>query len=280
VAYEDDELDPSERNAYELLRDLFKQYNLETLAPEILTLVQKGYTQNTIMVMLQESNAYKERFKANEQRRAKGLKVLSPSEYIGLENTYRQIMESHGLPSGWYDQQSDFQNFISNDVSPNELNRRVEIGAQAVNNSDPAYIQALRNMGLGDGDLIAAALDRDRALPILEKVVKASQIGAESLRQGLQLNPNKALEYADRGITQQQAAQGYQTVAETLPTAQRLSSIYGEQLGQGELEEEFVGGSGLASQRRKKLAQAEGGQYSGSSGTSQKGLGTKSRGEY
>lgn len=274
------ELDPTKRNAYELLVDMFRRYGLESLSPTILELIQKGYTQDTVMIMLQESDAYKQRFSANGERVKSGLKALSPAEYITLENTYRQVMESHGLPRGFYDQASDFTSWISNDVSPNEINERVQIGSNAVNNSDPSYIQALRRMGLGDGDLIAAALDRDRALPILQKVVKASQIGAEALRNGLTLDTSRMNQFADRGVTQAQAQQGYGTVAEALPTANRLSSIYGEQLGQKELEDEFLGQSGTASQKRKQLAQREAAQFSGSAGTSQRSLGTKSRGEF
>ena len=82
------------------------------------------------------------------------------------------------------------------------------------------------------------------------------------------------------GVTQDQARQGYGVIGEALPTTQQLSSIYGEQLGQGDLEDEFLGGSGLASQKRKLLAQREAGQFAGSAGTSQKSLGSKSRGEY
>lgn len=270
----------AQRNAAEYLQRLFDSYGLGTLAPKILEYVQAGYDSDTIMLMLQDTAEYKQRFAANEARRKNGLAVLSPAEYLATERSYRQIMESAGLPPGYYDSQDDYTNLIGGDVSPAELQSRVDIGVNAVNNSDPYYLTKLREFGLGQGDLIAAALDRDRALPLLQKTVKAAQIGAEASRNNLGLSQARSNYFADLGVSQEQARSAYQLIGENLGTAQKLGSIYDTNFGQEDLENELLGQSGLASAKRKRLVKKETGAFTGSSGVGRTSLAGKNRSEY
>lgn len=270
----------AQNNAYEYLKRVFESYGLGSLAPKILEYVQKGYDSDTIALMLQDTPEYKERFKANEARKAAGMSVLSPAEYLALERQYRQLLSSAGLPEGFYDSPDDFTNWISGDVSPMEIQERVGLAAQAVNNTDQYYLQTLRSYGIGQGDLVAYMLDTKKALPLIQKTVKAAQIGAEAARQSLGIDKARAEYWADLGVDQDQARSAYKQVAETLPTGEKLGRIYGEQYGQTDLEDELLGQSGLASRKRKRLAMKEAGAFSGASGVGQRALSGKSRGEY
>lgn len=271
---------PDQRNAEVMLTNLLKQYGLEALSTDIMGFIQQGYSNDNIMIKLQDSDAYKTRFAGNATRLQKGLNALTPAEYVTLENSYRQVLESNGLPQGFYDQHSDFDSWIGQDVSPNEINTRAQLASDAVNNSDPTYLQALRQMGLSDGDLVASMLDRTRALPVLQKVVNASKIGAAALKQGLQFNSDKVSSYADQGVTAQQASQAYQTIGETLPTANRLTTIYGDGVNQSDLEDELLGGSGPASAKRKALAAQEEATFSGARAVGEKSLSQGTRGSF
>ncbi len=273
------DLTDTQRNAYTLLKDLFHTYNLDTLAPEILTLIQKGYQQDTIPVMLQETDAYKQRFAGNAIRAKNGLKVLSPAEYLSVEDSYQQVLRSYGLPSGFYDQPSDFHQWIGNDVAPAEVDKRASIASEAVNTSDPFYLQSLQQMGLSQGDMVAHMLDSTRALPILQKQVAAAKVGAEALKQGLTFDNTRVQQFVDQGLTQQQAQQGYQVIGENLQNAQNLAGIYGQDYGQTQMENELLGGSGLASQQRKRLAAQETGTFTGTE-SAQKSFGQATRGEF
>lgn len=267
-------------NAYQQVLNLFKQYDLDSLAPAILKFAQQGYDTTTISVLLQDTPEYKQRFIANDARRKAGLPALSPAEYISTERSYRQVLQSFGLPSGFYDSPDDFQSWIGTDVSPSEINDRAQIASDAVNSSDPAYVQALQQMGLGHGDMVASVLDQKKALPVLKKIVSASQIGAEGIRQGLNVDTGRALQWASQGITQQQAAQAYTAIGENVGEAQALGQRYGEQFGQTDLEDELLGGSGLASAKRKRLAAAEQGAFAGSAGADKTSLGKQTKGSY
>ena len=76
---------------------------------------------------------------------------------------------------------------------------------------------------------------------------------------------------AGQGVTQQQAQTGYATIAGILPTAEKLSEIYGnttDAYGQTQAEQEVFGNLASAQRARAKLTAKEIANFSGSSGTS------------
>lgn len=260
------------RDAFMALNSLFKQYGLGSLAGKIYEYVKNGYGADTISILLQDTPEYKKRFAANEARIKAGLSVLSPAEYIATENSYRQIMRQSGLPEGFYDSTDDFTNFITNDMSPTELQGRVDLATQATALANPAYKAALKQMGLSDGELSAYFLDADRALPILQKAAATAAIGAEALQRGMAFDQQYASELATAGVSRDQAAQGYARIADEFTDLKTLGSIYGGGWTQRMAEEDvFVGGTG-ASQQREKLIARERGAFSGTAGGARQGF--------
>ncbi len=231
-----DFLSGEQRNAFEALNSLFSGYGLDSLAPKIFDFIQKGYSADTISILLQDTPEYRQRFAGNEQRKKLGLPVLSPSEYLSVESSYRQIMRQGGMPAGFYDQPSDFNKFVGLDLSPTELKQRVDLANEASNLANPSYKRALEQMYGIDSSMIAAYfLDPDRAEPILRRQAAASQIGAEALKRGLQISGSLE-DYATAGVTAAQAAQAYGQIADQLPDYQKIASQYGETATQFEME--------------------------------------------
>jgi hypothetical protein len=267
----------------EQLSILFKNYGLETLAPKIKEFVQQGYSQDTVTLKLQETPEYQQRFVGNAARIKAGLSVLSPKEYLATEDAYRQIMRTTGLPKGFYDSADDFSKFIESDVSPTELKQRVDLAQTAIDNADPYYTRSLQEMyGLSNGDMIAQVLDPQRALPFITKQAQAVQFGAAAVRQGLEVTKPVAEQYAGMGITKQQAEQGFQAIAQILPTAERLGQIYGQSYNQDQAVSEVFGGpmSAEATQRRKRLAEMEQSTFSGQAGVGKSSLSRGNSGQY
>lgn len=263
------------RDAFMALNSLFQQYGLGSLAGKIYDYVKNGYGADTISILLQDTPEYKKRFAANEARLKAGMSVLSPAEYISVENSYRQIMRQSGLPSGFYDSTSDFTNWISGDMSPTELQSRVDLATQATALANPSYKAALKQMGLSDGELAAYFLDQDRALPILQKSAATAAIGSEALQRGLAFDQQYASELATAGVSRDQAAQGYAKIADEFSDLGTLAQVYGGGWTQRMAEEDvFVGGTG-ASQQREKLINRERGSFSGASGSARSGLAQK-----
>ncbi len=262
----------TERNAFMALNAMFKQYDLGTLAGKIFDYVKQGYSADTISILLQDTKEYKERFAGNEARKKAGLPVLSPAEYIATEAAYRQIMESAGLPKGFYDTHKDFNDFIGKNLSPSEIQNRVDLAVQATTLANDQYRKALKQMGFSEGELVAYFLDEKKALPILTKTAATARIGAEALRQGLTFNQNYAAQLATQGITAEQAAQGYSSIAEELGTLTTLGSIYGERWNQRESERATFEGAAGAVAKKKRLASQERGQFGGAAGGARGGL--------
>jgi len=176
----------------------------------LMSTIDKVYEENImptdaqVLNSIYNSEAYKTRFAANEtikKRMADGKgrpgdKLLTPYEYIQTEKAYEEILRESGLPTGFYDQQEDFTNFISMGVSAAELTDRVNIAKNALNNADEGIKTALKDYyGLTNEDLTAYLLDKDRAMNLIDsrfkytteeakKMYTAAEIGGAASRAG------------------------------------------------------------------------------------------------
>lgn len=270
------------QSAYDLLLQQFSQYGLASLVEPLKELITSNISPSEFALRLQNTDAYKKRFAANQERINKGLRALTPAEYVGLEDQYQNIMRNYGLPASYYTKdsmgtQQGFEKFLSNDVSAAELEDRIATAQKRVINTNPEVLQALKQFypDLNNSDILAYTLDPSRALEEIKRKVTAAEIGGAALAQGLQASGGTAESLAGYGITKAQAQQGYQTIGEFLPTAQKLGDIYAEQgLGsydQATAEKEVFGtqGAATAAQKRRKLAQLEQATFGGQAGTAQ-----------
>lgn len=270
-------MDPTKRNAYNYLLEMFTSMGLGSLAPKILEMVQQGLGEQAISYELQNTTEYKERFKANEARRKAGLSVLSPKEYLETERSYRQIMQSAGMPIGFWDSNEDFIDLLSRDVSPSEVKERVDMAARKAANLDDATKKALMQFhGIGETQLAAFYLDADRALPTLEKISRSVDLGAAAYRNQLEVTRERAEQLS----MSNQAANAdvlFGQVAENAREGQRLASIHGDSYSQGEAEDEAFFGLESAKRKRRKLAEKEQASFSGGSGVGQGSLTRKAQ---
>lgn len=257
-----------------IVADRFAKYGLATLGTKILDLARQGYTESTITLELQNTDEYKTRFAANIQREKKGLSVLTPAEYLSVEDAYRQTLRAYGLTQ--FDNDAYVKQFIENDVSPSELSTRVVTAVQRVQNADPAVARTLRDYyGVGDVDMVAYVLDPNQQLTKIQRQVAAAEIGTAARLQGLEAGVSVSEQLAAQGITQAEAQKGYATIADILPTAEKLSSIYGTQLegyGQAEAEQEVFNTLASAQRKRRALIERETGTFAGRSGMSRTSL--------
>lgn len=273
------------QSAYDLLYSQFKQYGLESLVEGVKDLIKSNVSPSEFAIRLQDTDAYKKRFAANQDRIKAGLKALTPAEYIGLEDQYQNIMRNYGLPASYYSKdslgtQAGFNKFIANDVSAAELEDRIATAQKRVINADVNVTNALRQFypDITNADILAYTLDPTNALENIKRKVTAAEIGGAALGQGLGTSASRAEELAKYGVTKAQAQQGYSTIGEFLPTAEKLGDIYAKQgLGsydQATAESEIFNTANAAdaAKKRKKLTQLEQATFGGSSGTAQGAL--------
>jgi hypothetical protein len=270
------------QNAITVLTDRFKRYNLASLVPKIRELAIAGASESTITLQLQETEEYQQRFSANKDRIKKNLAVLNPGEYIALEDRYRQIIRAYGLKD--FDNDNYVSQFISNDVSPEELSNRVVTAVQRVKNADPAITATLRDFyGIGQNDLVAYVLDPNQTFQKIERQVAAAEIGTAARKQGLEAGVNVAEQLAAQGISQAEAQRGYSTIADVLPEATKLSNLYGKTLdkyGQSEAEQDIFNTLASAQRKRRNLIGRETAEFTGTSGLSRTALGKTTGGTY
>lgn len=278
----EDDWDAQDQSAYDRLSDMFAQYGLSSLIPYIKQYIIDGLSGPSIQLALSETPEYKQRFQANELRKKLGLAVLKPAEIVALETSYKQQLANYGLPEGFYDSPDDFANWIAGDVSPAEVARRAQLATDKLLSADTGYRQALKDYyGVGDAEIVAFFLDKEKAQPILEKQAAALEVGAAAYRQGLDLSLTKATDLIDNfGVDQSTAQQGFGAIADVLPDAQKLADIDKVSYTQDDAVAEVFKSDAAAAKKRKGLASRERARFSGSGGANQTTLTQSSSGQY
>lgn len=257
----------ADQSAFDLMKATLEMWGLGTLAGVLRGLIQNGITdQGSLTLALQDTNEWRTRFAGNEVLKQNGLGVLSPAEYLALEKSYAQIMRNFGLPSGFYDDPSDYAGFIGANVSAAELQARVQSYADLANREDPAIIAQLNSMGLSQGDLLAYMIDPTRAMPIIQQTYQTAVLGGAARRAGVTADNDYLKQLAGQGVTEQQAAQGYGLIAGSLADARSLSEIHDVEYGMRDMESEIFQNNGQAANKRKRLASQERAAFSGSAG--------------
>lgn len=256
---------PDQRDAVARLQQLLDGFGLGSLASRVLGYVQDGMSEDSIMLELQNTPEWKQRFAANEQRKAAGLPILSPAEYLATERSYRQVMQEAGVPSGFYDQPTDFTDFLSKDISPAELQGRVKAATDFVRSADPQQIAYMKKW-YTEGDLIAFALDAKRAAPLVGQAIQAASIGGIASGNGLGLSQQTAEQLAANGVNDQQARQGFDQLGQQKRGLDQLASIDGQQqLTADQLARATFLGDATVNGQVDRMKSAERGRFSGSS---------------
>jgi hypothetical protein len=281
------------KSAYDLLYQQFSDYGLGALVAPLKGLIEENVSPSEFTLRLRDTDAYKKRFAANAQRINKGLRALSEAEYIGLEDQYQDVMRRYGLPEAYYSRgemgrQEGFEKFIGGDVSPVELEDRIQTAQNRVVNAAPEVAQTLKQFypDISNGDILAYALDPSKAIENIKRKVTAAEIGAGAMQAGLGTNVARAEELQRYGVTGEAARQGFQTIGSFLPRATQLGDIYAKQgmgpFTQTTAEAEVFGTPGAvdAAQKRRKLSELEQAQFGGSTGIAQGALGRERAGQF
>ena len=289
----EEEKKKSSNIAYDTIGKILESYNITGIA-SVLESIRDEYPEASsedLLTLLQFDDRYnakfKARFAANANRMKAGMPVLSPKEYLKLEQGYIKIFNAYNLPT--FKTQAYYDKFISADLELDEVTERVQLGYDRVLN-DKAVQTTFNKFfsSLGFSDIVAGMLDPENQLPALERKVKAAEIGGAALRQGLVPSQLAATEaqanvgytnvtrgtlgadvLAGEGLTKAQAEAGYAKIAQLLPTADKLSSIYGgteQQYGLLEAEKEHLHGLASAARKRQRLTELETAQFRKDSG--------------
>jgi hypothetical protein len=260
-------------SAADLLKQTLTAWGLASLLPHLQEYLKGGYDSNTINLALQDTQEWKTRFAGNELRKQKGLGVLTPAQYIATEEQYRNVMQSYGLPAGFYDNHTDFNNFIGNDISPQELQSRAQVAHDSYLNAPAEYKQMWDKYGFSTGDAIAAILDPTVGTQVIKDRADQVAMGATALQNGFQLNQDRAQQFQQHGTTLAQAQKAYSFLNQNYGTDQQIANRFHTNFGQTQEENDLLLGSGQAAQTRQTLYDSEKAQFEGHSGADNLSLG-------
>ena len=248
-----------------------------------------GLTPTQLSAATSLVSSWQTRFSGNQARIAAGLNPLSPADYIANEQSYKTVMSMAGIPASSPLQSTDYLGkLMGADISPAETQMRVNAATAAVQNEDPQVLAQLQSQfGMTMPTIISHLLDPAVAAPLVQQEYNAAQIGAEAARSGVNIayggtGPLSAMGLAAQGITQNQANQGFNTIAQEQPALQSIAGRYGAGIigpnGVGQALESSVfniQGAAAAQQQVSRLTTAETSAFSGSAGAATGSLGLR-----
>ena len=251
-------LSQTQNNALVLMTSMLHSWGLDSLAADLKSLIVAGDTStDTLSLALSQTAAYKQRFAANDIRVKSGLPALTPAQYIATEEQYKQILQSYGLPKGFYDSNQDFEHFIATDVSPSEVDARAKI-AHDQYVAAPAATKALwQQYGFSKGDAIAAILDPTVATSVIQDRANQIAIGGAATAQGMSVTQQRAQQLAQAGVTEAQAKAGYGQISAALPIDQQIAQRFQTSFGQQDEENSLLLNQGAAVNKRTTLYDEE-----------------------
>ena len=259
-------------SAADLLKATLTAWGLQSLLPHLQEYLTAGYDSNTINLALQNTQEWKTRFAGNEIRKANGLSVLTPAQYIATEEQYRNTLQAYGLPSGFYDSHDDFNKFIGNDISPAELQSRAQLAHDTYLSAPQAYRDTW-NQYFSPGDAVAAILDPTVGTQVITDRANQVAIGATAAQQGLNVSQARAQQFQQHGTTLAQAQAAYSQIAKSLPTDQSIGNRFNQQFGQTQEENDLLLGDAQAANQRQSLYASEKALFDGSAGADANSLG-------
>ena len=210
----------AERSLAVTYTNQLRQDGLEDLVRYVDDWIEQGLTWPEIEARLDDLSTDEGRiidqlYPERRLRREAGRSSMTIGQIRQYRDTTRAMFRAAGLPEGFYDSNEDFTRFIVNDVSPAELNQRIQNGYLRVANA-PVEVRAelQRLYGLGDGDLAAFFLDETKALPLIQKRVASAEISGAGVRSGFgALERGESERLAELGVSADEAGRTLSTLA-------------------------------------------------------------------
>jgi hypothetical protein len=224
----------STRTALQDLTAQLSSVGLKGLVDVINAAILNNQTAAQIADTVRGSNEYATRFPGMAAL-AKAGRAVNEATYISMEQGYLQTLHAYGLDTSTFGSTSALGTYISNMTSPSEFNSRVDAAANRVE-KNPDVLASLQNYyGVDKATAIGYILDPKQGIDLINKQVRASEIGASALAAGFS-------QFSDKGA---------------------MAESYIQQIGNEDLvslKKEF-GQAGILAQQQERLSEIEGTTY-------------------
>lgn len=164
---------------------------------------------------------YLSRFAGNAILKAKGLPTVDDATYLKAENEYEKIFKAYGVDN--LANRSYYAQLIGNRMDAVDVSKRIDL-AYNVYKGNPNVKNAFNKFygTVTDGDVVAAMLDPETQVPLLQKKITVAEIGGAALQQNLATSLTRAQELEAFGVTGAAAQVGYTGIAQGLTNYEKL----------------------------------------------------------
>jgi hypothetical protein len=203
-------------DAQSIIQSVLGDYGLGSLATWAWNEITAGASSAQVLIDMQQTPQFQQRFPGIAIRQAQGLPAISPSDYVSYEDSLAQLTNQYGIPQGIWDTPAAIGQMIGNDVSINEVQARIQDGYSAVATAPPEVRASFAQMfgAGGDGALAAYMMDEKNSLPVLEQQVTAAQLQGTGAMSSVNINDQLAMKLSQAGVTQNQMQSAVGSVAE------------------------------------------------------------------
>lgn len=172
--------------------------------------IQSGIDSETALrAAFEATDIFKNRFSViveQKKRAAQGLPgyVMTPGEVLEYEQRARNVMANAGIPTWFYDEPQDFNKYILNYLSVEDLRNRITNVYEFVQTAAPEVRQAFSDyygVAQGDAALAAFILDPSRTEARLEKARNVAFAGGMAARFDLDITQQTAEQIAELGLS-------------------------------------------------------------------------------
>jgi hypothetical protein len=280
------------KSAFDVIREKFTAMGIKEVGDDIAAIFAgKGTdrfgkvfdeiptTSEGFYLQLINTKSYYDRFgSVNEARLKQGYKALDEKTIVGMEDEYQKVLTSYNMPTGFYDQTTDFQSFLKNNLTNVDVANVIQAYRDFVTTGTDSNIrkQLKDNYGIGDEALTAYMIDPTKGQAILEQISGKNLNTAAALLEGLTAEQaNMAQGYGAGSLGYSTQRQKYSQVQRELQTTGNLAAIYGENFGAKEAIAAEFGGDVQAQAQAARIKATGAAAFGGTSGLGSKALKVK-----
>jgi len=199
-------------DGFAFLEQTLKYYGLSDLSDWAIGLLQKGTSEDEILLLLEDQPQFKARFPYNNLIRNQGdpmIKSYSPEEWMRWEQELRSLFQNAGFPEGFYDGPEDFKALALAGKSAVEIQEQINDGYKRVKDAHPSVREAFRDYFGIQGDVALGLLfiDPERAPSTLTQMAEQATVAASARRMDFSLSKPLVEEMIKVGITEQDSSQ-------------------------------------------------------------------------
>lgn len=210
----------AQQDAYASIMQYLNEFNMPaSLADWIWRQIQDGTPQSMVQLKLIDRPEFQAEFgKVMNAQRAQGLPINNPGEIIAFRAQYNRLMTDAGLADffGGNDHADDqlIKNRSINEVTSliNDKYLQVRTAAPEIRNAFATYFGTS-----GDQALAAFFLNSDTALPVMDQMIQAAQVGGTGQRFGVNLNLAQAQDLGSLGMSAGQLSSGFGQINQEKP---------------------------------------------------------------